>query len=239
MLYGTLFQTSFFKKSTDQDHIGGIENTAIMQKYSAPAIALFGLSLTFAAFDWLMSLEPHWFSTMFGVYTFANSIVATLCVVTLIYLLLRKHGFLKDVVTTEHYHDLGKLTYGFIVFWAYVTFSQYFLIWYANIPEETTWFLTRFTGSWKTFIFILSLGHFVIPLFLFMSRHIKRNLSLHALMITMVLVTCYMDVYYIVKPKISPTGVHLEWMDLVTFIGIGSIYFSLFFSRLRTLLNSN
>lgn len=228
-----LISRYFFKKSTDQDHIGGLENTAEMQKYSAPSVALFGLSFTFASFDWLMSLEPHWFSTMFGVYTFANSVVAALCTITLLYLLLRRHGFLKEVVTVEHYHDLGKLTYGFVVFWAYVTFSQFFLIWYANIPEETVWFLSRSVGSWKTFMIVTAIGHFVIPLFLFMSRHVKRNLSLHALMVGMILVTCYMDIVTIVKPTVSPEGVHFDLIDLSTFVGIGAIYFAFFFTRLK------
>ena len=229
----------FFNKSLEQDHVGGIETTAKLQKYSAPAILLFALTFTFAAVDWLMTLEPHWFSTMFGVYTFANAVVAALCVTSLIYMLLRRYGFLKNVVTIEHYHDLGKLTYGFIVFWAYVTFSQYFLIWYANIPEETFWFHLRLSGSWYTFAIIMSLGHFVIPLFVFMSRHVKRNLTLHSIILIMVLITCFMDIVYAVKPTIYKEGFHFDITDLTLLIGMGGIYFSLFFARLkRTFFNS-
>ena len=138
-------------------------------------MVLFALSLNFAAFDLLMSLDPHWFSTIFGVYYFAASVVAFLAVMPKILYGLQMRGILKNAVTVEHYHDFGKLLFGFIVFWAYIAFSQYMLIWYGNLPEETEWFLKRQTGEWTTVSLILIFGHFVVPFLLLVSRMIKRR----------------------------------------------------------------
>ena len=132
---------AFYKKSTEQDNSGNPDNTAKMQKYSTFGILLFALSITFSGIDWVMSITPHWYSTMIGVYFFAGAAVVSLSSMSLIALILRKNGYLKDVLTVEHFHDLGKLLYGFNVFWAYIAFSQYFLIWYSNIPEETVFYL--------------------------------------------------------------------------------------------------
>ncbi|RAP33923.1 hypothetical protein DID77_02380 [Candidatus Marinamargulisbacteria bacterium SCGC AG-439-L15] len=222
----------FFKKSVEQDIIGGEDITADLQKKSAPAILLFALTYSFASFDWIMSLNPHWFSTIFGIYVFANSTLAALCTISLIYLILRRAGFLKEIVTIEHYHDLGKLIYGFVVFWTYIAFSQFFLIWYANIPEETSWFLYRLSGSWKTFTIVLVIGHFIFPLFFFMSRHVKRHLPSHTFMICFLLIMCYLDVYYLVMPTIQKS-VHFSFADIACFIGIGGIYLGNIFYNMK------
>jgi hypothetical protein len=133
-----------------------------MERLSAPGMVLFALSLNFAAFDLLMSLDAQWFSTIFGVYYFAASVVAFLAVMPKILYALQARGILKNAVTVEHYHDVGKLLFAFIVFWAYIAFSQYMLIWYGNLPEETGWFLKRQTGGWATVSLILLFGHFVL-----------------------------------------------------------------------------
>jgi len=221
----------FFRKSVLQDDLGGDEITILLQRRSAVCILLFALTYTFASFDWVMSLEPLWYSTMFGLYTFANSTVAALCVGSLLYMLLRRFGFLKEVVTVDHFHDLGRLIYGFVIFWAYIAFSQFFLIWYANIPEETVWYLPRITGTWLKFTVVLWMAHFVIPLFLFMSRHAKRHLPFHTAIALLVTVACAMDLYFIVMPSVSDT-VHITFTDVSIFLGMGGIYFALFFRNL-------
>ena len=133
------------------------------------------LATSFASFDWLMSLYPHWFSTIFGIYYFAGAIVFCLALTIIVYEILKDVGLLKDYPNTEHFHDLSKLLYGFIIFWAYISFSQYFLTWYANIPEFTQWYYPRLKGEWKSLFYILIILRFVLPLFGFMSRHVKRN----------------------------------------------------------------
>lgn len=226
-----LISRYYFNQSTKQDIEGGEAITDRLQNRSAVSILLFSLSFTFAAFDWLMSLSPHWFSTIFGVYVFANSVLAALCATSLIYLLLRKFGYLKEIVTVEHYHDLGKLIYGFVIFWAYVAFSQYFLIWYANIPEETVWYLHRLNGSWKYFAAFIIIGHFIFPLFGFMSRYAKRHLGYHAFMASFILIMCYCDTYYIAMPNISKTF-HLGLADITSILGIGGLFIASIFYTL-------
>ena len=153
----------FFNDSTQQDSNGDPLLTAQSQKRSTYGILLYAITISFAGIDWIMTLTPHWYSTMFGVYIFAGAALSSLCVVSLLALFLRRNGFLSAVISIEHYHDLGKLIYGFVIFWAYIGFSQYFLIWYANIPEETMFYLSRNTEAWKAVSLMLVLGHFLVP----------------------------------------------------------------------------
>ena len=129
---------------------GDANLTLRMERVSYPALLLFAVTITFAAFDWIMSLTPHWYSTIFGVYYFAGAVVGFLAAVILALITLQKTGHLTSTVTLEHYHELGKLLFAFIVFWGYIAFSQYMLIWYANIPEETVWYLPRQKAEWIT-----------------------------------------------------------------------------------------
>src|SRR5262249_22515036 len=151
--------------------------TIKMQKLSAPMMLVFALTISFAGFDWLMSLQPFWYSTIFGVYTFAGAFVSSLAVLALITLQLAKSGLYKRVSTVAHRHDIGKLIFAFIVFWSYIAFSQFMLIWYANLPEETIFFRNRwFAGSWSTVSLLLVFTHFAFPFLFLMSRHPKRHM---------------------------------------------------------------
>src|SRR6202045_3805431 len=129
--------------SVRQDHDGNPQFTIRLPKVSFASLPLFALCLTFGAFDWLMSLNYHWFSTMFGVYIFAGAAGSSMSLLVLVISALRSAGYLKDVVTMEHYHIMGKWMFAFCVFWAYIGFGQYMLIWYANMPEETQYYITR------------------------------------------------------------------------------------------------
>jgi len=200
-------------------------------KTSAPGMILFALTTTFAAFDWMMSLDPHWYSTVYGVYIFAGGTCAMFALMTLILMSLKKRGILEGVVTGEHYHDLAKLTFAFLIFWGYMAFSQYFLIWYGNIPEETVWFLHRWEGSWKIVTLILVFGHFVVPFFIMITRGAKRKLGALKVLAVWLLLMHLVDMYWLVMPTLHKHGVHLSWIDLTTFIGIGGIFFWVFWSR--------
>jgi len=133
-----------------------------MERAAGPGLVAFALSANFAAFDLLMSLDPHWFSTIYGVYYFAVSLVTFFAVMPAILVMLQSKGVLARAVTVEHFHDLGKMLFAFNVFWAYIAFSQYMLIWYGNIPEETQWFLKRQTGDWAWVSLALLVGHFIV-----------------------------------------------------------------------------
>ena len=158
----TFLAVRLYRLSRKQDGGHYLSITTTWRKISAPGMILFALTTTFAAIDWIMSLDAHWYSTIFGAYYFAGAAMSLMAVTLILVIYLHKNNILRGTVTEEHYHDLSKLMFAFIVFWAYMAFSQYFLIWYANIPEETIWFKHRWEGSWKTITLIIVIGHFCL-----------------------------------------------------------------------------
>lgn len=191
----------FHKLSGQQDETGDPELTLRMERVSAPGMLLFAVTITFASFDLLMSLDAHWFSTIFGVYYFSGSTVSFFALLALIVLFLQRAGFVRRSVTLEHIHDIGKLTFAFVVFWAYIAFSQYMLIWYGNLPEETGWYERRQEGEWKWASLALLFGHFIIPFLFLMSKHIKRRKSLLAAGAAWILLMHALDLYWLVMPQ--------------------------------------
>jgi hypothetical protein len=204
---------------------------AKMKKISAPGMILFALTITFASYDWLMSLDPHWYSTIFGLYVFSGSFLSFMAFLVLIGLALRKKGLLQDIFTVEHYHDIGKFLLGFVIFWAYMAFSQYFLIWYANIPEETIWYLYRWEGSWKILTMTLVFGHFLFPFLILMLRSVKRNFYFMKFMAYWILLMHFVDMYWLVFPTLYVDGFELSWIDVGTFLGIGGIFLWYFWAK--------
>ncbi|MAJ46549.1 MAG: hypothetical protein CBC35_04495 [Planctomycetes bacterium TMED75] len=195
--------TWFLRMSIRQGRDGGLAATRTMQKMAPVAAILFGLSVTFAAFDWMMSLSPAWFSTMFGVYAFCGTATCGFSVMIIVCLLLQRNGYMVNLITREHYQDMGKFLFAFgMVFWAYIGFSQYMLIWYANIPEETGWFLARQLGEWGWFSAWLLFGHFCIPFVFLISRHPKRDWKTLMIAAVWMLFFGWFDVYWLVMPMI-------------------------------------
>ena len=152
---------ALYKLSIAQDKEYDENRTMRLHRISAPGMVAFAFTFTFASFDWLMSLNASWYSTAFGVYIYSGSVLSCLAFLTLTVIYLQRRGYLKDIITLEHYHDLGKLLFTFVVFWAYIAFAQYFLIWYGNIPEETQWYHARWGGPWSVISMLLVFGHFV------------------------------------------------------------------------------
>ncbi|HFE44233.1 MAG TPA: quinol:cytochrome C oxidoreductase [Nannocystis exedens] len=234
----TLLSTLFYGWSTGQDNATGeaiSKKAHSMRWLSAPAVILFALSMTFFAFDTMMSLDPHWFSTMFGVYYFSGIAVTAHAMLALVSILLRKSGYLKGVVTDEHNHDLGKLMFGFTVFFAYIGFSQYFLIWYANIPEETRWFAYRISGDYLNLSILLVVGRFVIPFFFLVSRVIKRNSNTLLLAALWIIFMQMVDMFWLVQPVLSnhhaegeALTMHVGAVDALTMLGIGGVFLAVF-----------
>jgi len=191
----------FYRGSVRQDQTADKAVTDRLQWWSGPAVVVFSLTTTLAAFDWIMSLAPMWFSTMFGVYLFAGSILSAHCLVTVGAFVLQKKGVMRDEVTVEHYHDLGKYINGFTLFWAYIGFSQFMLIWYGNIPEETEWFYWRQEGGWVYISIALIFLHFILPFAGTMSRHVRRSPGLMCFWGAYLLVIHYIDVYWMIMPQ--------------------------------------
>jgi hypothetical protein len=219
----------FRRVSLAQDVSGDPEATRRLQRVAAPAIALYAVTVTFAAFDWVMSLDPHWYSTVFGVYFFAGSAVGLFAVLSLLAMALERptdgrRGPLAGLVTVEHYHDLGKLLLAFVVFWAYIAFSQFMLIWYGNIPEETLWFAHRWHHGWKTASMALAVGHFVLPFFVLLSSKVKRRRPLLAAAAVWMLLFHALDLYWLVIPALSADSAAPRLTDLVAFLGVGAVW---------------
>jgi hypothetical protein len=226
-----LLAKGLYKTSLAQDAGHKPEQSVKMKKISAPGMVLFALTITFASFDWLMSLDAHWYSTIFGVYIFGGSLLAILTFLVIFGKLLRKKGLLSDKITIEHYHDVGKFLFAFIIFWGYIGFSQYFLIWYANIPEETIWYLHRWEGTWKVITMMLVFGHFVIPFMALLPRFVKRNLGALTFFAVWILIMHWIDIYWMVIPNLHHNGAHFSWMDLTATLGIGGIFFWYFLNK--------
>ena len=235
VLWG-LLSWFFVSRSLSQDTKRDTKTTQTMQSASPVATFTFALSLTFAAFDWMMSLEPAWYSTIFGVQYFAVSAVAGLATIITVTYALKNAGILGEAVQTEHYHDLGKLLFGFLVFWAYITFSQFMLIWYASIPEETTYYHLRWNEGWQTFSLALALGHFVFPFFFLISRNIKRRVQLLAFGAAWLLAMHVLECFWLVMPYASETGsFELHWMDIAAVLAVAGTYLAFVFFRMTQL----
>jgi hypothetical protein len=212
----------FTRSSFSQDQSGDVNVTRLLQRRAAPFMIGFALTLTFAAFDWLMSLDPHWYSTIFGVYYFAGAVVGFFALLVVLAVSLQRAGFLRRTITVEHYHDLGKLLFAFVVFWAYIAFSQFMLIWYGNIPEETAWIMRRMSGGFGIVGLVLLFGHFLLPFLLLLPRKIKRSPGVLFYPAVWLVLVHYLDLYWLVMPEVGSATPHP--LDLLLAVGLGGVW---------------
>jgi hypothetical protein len=229
----SIFAWRIYQQSTRQDKTRSVQQMHTISRWAAPGLLILFLSVTLASFDWSMSLDPHWYSTIFGIYCFAGGGLAFMSMWTLICIAFRRKGVLARTINLEHYHDLGKWMFALVVFWAYIAFSQYMLIWYANIPEETVWFIHRFEGTWAWMSTALLFGHFIIPFFLLLPRASKRNLNVLRFAAVWLLVFQYFDFYWQVMPTFTKQGVSFHWLDVATLAAVGSAFGLLFWNRMK------
>ncbi len=220
----------FYKLSKKQDETGDINLTHKMQWWAPLATFVFALTLTFAAWFFIMTISPVWYSTMFGVYYFAGCMGGTWALLILTFHFLTSKGYVKHI-TTEHFQDMGKFLFGFTVFWAYITYSQYMLIWYANIPEETFWFRLRGATtaaadqtSWGTIAILLVVCRFAVPFLGLLSKHVKRFKWGLIFWAVWILAFHYIDLYFVVMPELF-NYVPFGLMEILTFGGIAAIWF--------------
>lgn len=188
-----------YKLSVGNDRAPSSQNTLDLRKVSAYGIPLAAVTTAFAGYDFVMSTDPHWFSTMFGVYFFAGGWLGALCLITFLALAFKKAGMLPEV-TAEHIQDMGKFMFAFVVFWTYVAFSQYMLYWYANLPEEIVWFQKRFTGGWEAVAWSLVIFHFILPFIILLPRATKRIAPALAVMAAWLLVMHWVDLWWMTMP---------------------------------------
>jgi hypothetical protein len=221
LLWG-LFYTLLTRNSKLQDTTKDNKLTKKNIIISAVFIPVFAITLTIAAVDWLMSLDAHWYSTIFGVYFFSGSVVAALAAVTYSAIKLKEKGYLHPKFLDEHLYSLGTLLFVFINFWAYIAFSQYMLIWYADLPEETEWFLHRWHDGWAVISLLLIFAHFIIPYAMLLSQPSKMDPKRLKFITIWILAAHFIDLFWIIMPSIN--GAIFSWMDLTfPFAAVGVI----------------
>jgi hypothetical protein len=219
--------------SLEQDRSTDPTYARRMQLVSAGGLVVYGLTITFASFDWLMSLEPHWFSTIYGVLVIGGQGLAAMAFSIIILQWLSSRAPLNDIVTHAHFHDLGNLLLAFVMLWAYFSFSQYLIIWSGNLPEETEWYLHRVATSWKLVGGALVILHFALPFVLLLSRAMKRRAQTLAAIAGLVLLMRYVDLFWLTAPAFHPGGLQVHWLDVAVPLALGPIWFGAFVHELR------
>ncbi len=209
--------------STRQDSIGGPDLTRRQRALSGGFLPVLGLTGTWAAFDWVMSLRPDWHSTTFGFYFLSGALVGSMAAIILAVWSAEQAGLFPEPLRATHYHNLGKLLFAFVCFWAYIAFTQFLLIWIANLPEELPWILLRTQGGWAFVGVLLMLGHFALPFLVLLSRDFKRKPAALGAMAAWILVVHYADSYWLVMPRLYPGAPQPRWTDLAALVGIGGL----------------
>ncbi len=230
LLLWVLFYYMLTRNSEKQDIDGDPKYTKRNVTLSTIFAALFVITITIAAIDWAMSLEPHWFSTIFGVYYFAGTVIAALAASTFASIKLKEGGYLDKALGDDSFYSLGTLMFGFNVFWAYIAFSQFILIWYADLPEETFWLIHRWEGSWKFVSLALLFFHFVLPFLILVGRNAKTNLGLLKWMAPWMLVAHALDLYWLIFPTLFRGNASFGWQELsfpLIVIGLTMVVFKL------------
>jgi len=208
----TLFFYLFTRNSLKQDIDKDQKHTRFNIGLAAAFMPIFAIGLTMISIDWAMSLEPHWYSTIYGVYYFSGIVLAGVASATYIIVKLYEHGYFPHL-RRDHFYSLGTLIFVFVNFWAYIAFSQFLLVWYANLPEETSWFIARWNNGWEYISVLLIIVHFVVPYFMLLSQDSKMNLKRLKFISLWVLFAHLLDLYWLVMPSLSASPL-LTWMEL-------------------------
>jgi hypothetical protein len=203
------------------------------RRWSGVALALYGLTITFAAIDWLMSLEPQWFSSIFGVLVAAGQVLTALAFAIVVLVWLMRQPAWAALAPAGRINDLGNLLLAAVLLWAYLAFAQYLIIWSGNIPEEATWYLHRLRGGWRWVALFLLLVHFALPFAVLLSGRVKRQGRLLALVAATVLVADLVHLFWLVAPTFHAGSFYVHWLDLITPLAIGGLWVAAFVWQLR------
>lgn len=220
------------KWSWEQDRTADKRYTKRLGKLSGPGIIIFVLTVTFASVDWAMSLNPEWFSTIYGLLFVAAWVLSALAFAILMMAVIGRREPLARVVRPNHFQDLGKLMLALVMLWAYFSFSQFLIVWSGNLPEEIQWYLPRVNGVWGAIALSVVIFHFALPFILLLSRSLKRNAGKLMILAIIILVIRLIDFFWMIAPEFSHGGFHVSWMDVVAPIGIGGVWLAMFFWQL-------
>jgi hypothetical protein len=228
--------TYFLNKwSFEQDRTGEPGVTDRLQFLSGPGLLIYGFTITYASVDWVMSLEPDFFSTIYGMMFMVAPALAAMAFMTVVAMLLARRKPLSDIISPSHFQDFGNLLLTFVMLWAYLSFSQFLIIWAGNLQDEIPWYTSRSTGGWAWVALFLILFHFAVPFLLLLSRDVKRRMRVLAMVAAALLVVGWVDLFWIVVPAFEPSGPRLQgvWMYLLAPIGIGGIWIATFIRQLK------
>jgi hypothetical protein len=220
--------------SREQDRTGDLRLSRKMQVLSGPGIVFYFLAITFAAVDWIMSLVPHWFSSIFGPLIAAGQLLGAFCFVIVLLYALSRYAPLAGRVRPDVFQDLGKLLLAFVMVYAYFSFSQFLIIWAGNLPEEIHWYLEHSKGGWAAVAIALIFLHFFVPFFLLLSRDLKRSGRLLAMVAGGLVVIRFVEVFWTLVPLFHPHGIAIHWLDLAAPAGVGGLWLWMFFRELRS-----
>ena len=209
-----------------QDKVGGESLSHKNTKLSIAFIGLFAVTFTFFTIDTLMSLEPHWFSTIFGVYSFTGLFQSSIAAITLLVIYCMRKGYLKGFVDENHLHDLGKFLFGCTILWAYIAFSQYMLVWYTNLPEEAVYYYHRSQHEWLWVSISLIVFKFIVPFLFLLPRWVKRSQDALILVSSLILVMQYVDIYWMVYPNYDLQKIHFGFLEIGLLLGFIGLFLS-------------
>jgi hypothetical protein len=221
------------KWSAEQDLAPSPSLKTRLRNLSGPGLVLWGLTITFASVDWVMSLEPHWFSTIYGAIFMVGQALATLAFVIIALMVLADREPFRDFLKPSHFHDLGNLMFAFVMLWAYVVFSQFLIIWAGNLPEETPWYVRRLNGGWGWIALSLVVFQFALPFLLLLVRENKRRIGVLASIAGIILAMRLLDLYWVVTPAFYQNRIHIHWMDVAAPVAIGGIWIAAFVWQLK------
>ncbi len=229
-----LFSHLLNKWSAQQDRNGDPAATRRMSALAGPGLLFYGLTVTFASVDWIMSLDAHWVSTIFGILVMGGQALSAMAFVIAVTVVLAQREPLKQAVSPRVLHDLGNFLFAFVMLWAYFSFSQFLIIWSGNLTEEIPWYLTRTRGGWQWVGLALVILHFGLPFGLLLSRDLKRRGGRLIRVAVMLLVLRLVDVFWMIAPNFSPDAFRLHWMDLAAPIGLAGIWLAFFLRQLQS-----
>jgi hypothetical protein len=226
---------SFFlnRWSLEQDRTGDPWIPRRMQRLSAAGLVLYGLTITFASFDWLMSIEPDWYSTIYGVIIIGGQGLSGIAFLILAIAWLSRRPPLNDIIVADHFHDAGNLTLAFVMLWAYFAFSQYLIIWAGNLPKEIAWYQHRLQTGWRAIGILLVVFHFAVPFLVLLSRRLKRQASTLARIAGAILVARVVDLFWLVAPEFHRDGISISWLDVLLPVSLSAIWLGCFVWQLR------
>jgi hypothetical protein len=227
-LYGYLLS----KWSAQQDRTGDSQLISRMRAVSAPGLVVFTFTATFAFVDWIMSLEPEWFSTMYGAMFLVGQMLEAFALVIALVIVLSQWEPIQRYITPQHFHDLGNLLLAFTVLWAYLSFSQFLIIWAGNLPDEVPWYVRRLGQGWGSVAVLLVVFHFCLPFLLLLQRDVKRRASLLLKVCLLMLAVRILDVYWVVEPSFYGNRIEIHWTDFVTPFAVGGLWMALFLWQL-------